>query len=833
MPKWWTFWAVVLAGLALAWLTSAPPAPLPASAPATDFSAARAMETVRDIGRAPHPIGTAEHARVREAIVARLDRLGLQTRTVQATAVRKTDDGFVGADVENIVGVLPGRDRTKPAVLLMAHYDSVPGSPAAADDSAGVASILETIRAVKARGTPAADLVVLITDGEETGLFGARAAFRDGSNAGYDLRRVGAVINLETRGSTGLAFMFETGRRSAGVIDRYARHAPRPAANSLTGWVYDRMPNGSDFTVAKEADLPGVNIAFIGRPFDYHSPTATAANLSQASLQHMGDQALAMTRAFLDEGPGSRAGDRVYADLFGLWLVAYPTWTGWLVLAVAAGLIAFAVTRPGRPPILDLVRGAGLLMLLLAWPALLLRLAWRLAPTGPDFYQSATSARFDFYFAGMALLAAGAALGVIGFTVRGRARWVLAGAAVIAGLVCSARGGFDIEGAVLGMVAALLFAGVVGRPLEGRAVTGGLMLGALVLGAVAQALAPGIAFLIAWPLLAAGLAAAILAARPDGLARAIAATAVAVVGLAWLLRLASPLFDGLGLTNPELLGAFAMLAGMIVAPFLMGWIAWGKGGHWTTAGCVIGGTALIAFVALSPPWSPRSPQPSHVLYVADTKTGRARVVSPGGALDPWSRGVLASYGAIRDGALPVLFAETAWWAEAGAVSSSIATPYGAMWSYPVPTCVAGRCPSWDESAGDPRFHYYPARNLGHAPGIVFHVPDGTRDLKVTLTFSRPVHMVHDAWSFEPDQGGFPDRVRSGQPYRVRWYGAEYPVVLSFRPDAPGPGTVLVQWAALRDGWPADAKPLPARPADAMRMSSSDSTVVTGEQTLSW
>nr|QQZ51290.1 hypothetical protein JKL49_09545 [Phenylobacterium glaciei] len=37
---------------------------------------------------------------------------------------------MIGGVVENLIGVLPGKDRKAPALALMAHYDSVPGSPA-------------------------------------------------------------------------------------------------------------------------------------------------------------------------------------------------------------------------------------------------------------------------------------------------------------------------------------------------------------------------------------------------------------------------------------------------------------------------------------------------------------------------------------------------------------------------------------------------------------------------------------------------------------------------------------------------------------------------------
>jgi len=106
-------------------------------------------------------------------------------------------------------------------------------------------------------------------------------------------------------------------------------------------------------------------------------------------------------------------------------------------------------------------------------------------------------------------------------------------------------------------------------------------------------------------------------------------------------------------------------------------------------------------------------------------------------------------------------------------------------------------------------------------------PAGTRDLKITLTFSA------DTEVFPPADREFSDQARAGKPYRVRWYPSDNGMVRVSTVPGARHGTVRVQWAALRDGWPADARPLPARPADIMPLSSSDATVVTGEQTLRW
>ena len=128
--------------------------------------------------------------------------------------------------MENLVGVLPGKDRAAPAVALMAHYDSVPASTGASDDAAGVASALEIVRAIKARGVPARDVIVLITDGEEAGLLGADAFFARDPLA----KRIGFVFNMDVRGSAGRVQMFQTGDRNGGAIRLLMANTPRPVA---------------------------------------------------------------------------------------------------------------------------------------------------------------------------------------------------------------------------------------------------------------------------------------------------------------------------------------------------------------------------------------------------------------------------------------------------------------------------------------------------------------------------------------------------------------------------------------------------------------------------
>jgi hypothetical protein len=350
------FWLVGSLALALliGVLSLQVPAPAGADAPATAFSAERAMADVREIAQRPHPVGSADHARVRLYLQQRMTDLGLEVST-QTGPISRGSARYLrrmGGDPEaaqftatNLIGVLPGRNPALPAVALMAHYDTVPMSAGAADDTAGLAAILETVRALQARGPSDRTLVVLFTDAEEIGLDGARIFW-----GGHPLRdRIGAVVNLEARGGGGRAMMFETGRGNAETIALFGRAGVLAdggvTANSLAGFVYERMPNGTDFTIPKERGVQGLNLAFIGRPAQYHG-NSTPDALDRGAVQHIGSQTLESADALLRAPalPAATA-NSVYADLFGRVIVSHPPAAGWGLLALALVLLGAAAWR--------------------------------------------------------------------------------------------------------------------------------------------------------------------------------------------------------------------------------------------------------------------------------------------------------------------------------------------------------------------------------------------------------------------------------------------------------------------------------------------------------
>ena len=73
--------------------------------------------------------------------------------------------------------------------------------------------------------------------------------------------------------------MFETSEGNGWLIEQLAQALPHPMATSMTMEVYRLMPNDTDFTIFMKHGMPGLNFAFIGGLYYYHSPEDTPANL--------------------------------------------------------------------------------------------------------------------------------------------------------------------------------------------------------------------------------------------------------------------------------------------------------------------------------------------------------------------------------------------------------------------------------------------------------------------------------------------------------------------------------------------------------------------------
>jgi hypothetical protein len=792
--------AAVIAAVLIAWFGEQPPSPAPASAPATAFSAGRAMADVVAIASVPHAMGSDANHAARNYLVTRMTALGLSPQIHAGVGAYQRETpkrlSITGGGVENLVGVLPGRDRAAPALVLMAHYDSVTASPGAADDAAGVATALEAVRAIAAKGVPARDVIVLLTDGEEAGLLGADAFYNRDPLA----KHVGFIFNMEARGAAGRVQMFQTGEGNGAAIDLLRRTAPHARASSLTGFIYAHMPNDTDFTVSRKTGIAGLNYAFLGHQFEYHSPTSTPATLDAGTLQDMGEQVLATAQAIaVSPSLPAKTADVVYNQIPGGITLAYPPVLGWLILAAAAGLIAIAVMRARRLeafPWTDVLRGVGAGLFAVVGGCAVLHFA-RLATGARSGFldQRFLLAQADRWEAAVMLLALGFLIFAAAELARGRRFIALLPLAAGLGscvFVALAHGGLDKIGLGMGVAAALLAVVSYGRPVSRAGAWAGVLLLGLIAATAVQVFAPVAAFVVGWPLLVASLAAVAssLSAR-KGIAALGAVALLAALGVGWVGGLAHTVYLALDLV--ELLGTPILLAALLLWPLA-------QPDEGAPPARLVGPTVLLAGVVLlvavrvADPYDARHPRVTDVGYYINQDSGRAWRFSAIADRTAWTDAVLKADG------------------------GQIAKLSDAYFSQPVDAAPA---PFLQEPA--------PQISLAkQADGtLLLHVapPPGVRGFLLIL---KP-----DTAAVIEQLSGAPRHLalKPGGDNVVRWAVAPQGLDMVIRPGAPGKRDDTFVDTAAR--WPASARPLPKRPANLMPLGDSDSTLVAGTRRFSW
>lgn len=303
-----------------------------------EFDHQRAIERLERIlgDQRPHPVDSDADDAVRERLIVELRAIGLQPRIQEATDCSDFPKSHTVScsHVRNVIAVLPGPNR--PALLLNAHYDSTPTGPGAADDGIGVATMLEVAALMKdaPRDRP---IIFLFNEGEEYGLNGAAAFIARDPLA----KTVGRLINMEARGVSGPASMFETNTPNGAAIADYGSVTRHPFANSLTADLAKLIPNSTDVVKFKVAGWETLNFAIVGNETRYHSPGDTVEALSRDSLAHMGSEVLASTRRLAGPEVATGKGQTVYADVAGL---SFPRLPQWLALT---GVALLTITTLG------------------------------------------------------------------------------------------------------------------------------------------------------------------------------------------------------------------------------------------------------------------------------------------------------------------------------------------------------------------------------------------------------------------------------------------------------------------------------------------------------
>lgn len=575
-----------------------PPAAVAEGAPATEFSSGRARKHVEAMAQRPHPVGSEEHAAVRAAVVGGLTSAGLAPEIQTATVIsQRRGSPYAAAVVNNVVAQLKGTEPGQKALMLTAHYDSVPTGPGASDDASGVATLIETARVLKSGPPLKNDVTFLITDAEENGLLGAKAFADEHPLA----KQVGLVLNFEARGNGGAVVMFETSARNGRLIEEFAKAAPHPVSNSLAYEVYKQLGNDTDLSIYKDRGVPGMNFAYFEGLTQYHTQLDTAAHADERSLQHQGSYAVALGRHFgnlkLDDLSG---GDAAYFNLPG---VAFVRYAGALTLPLAAltalvfaGVIVLGF-RKKQLTVKGLAGGFLGFLISVALAPLLYTVVWQLRRAVHNALGIAPQA--DIYNARIYLFA-----------------FLALTAALLAALYALYR-----------------------RRTSAQNLMAGGALGWLLLVFALTLMAPGASYVLLWPLLFSLLALGYLFAADGFTKNSFVPLAVASVGVIPAIMLLAPtinqVFNALVMNSILWISIIAALLFWLLIPqveLLTARRRWAL----PLAALALALGALV-FGARSSGFDASKPQETHLFYAMNANTGAAVWASAAERPDEWTK----------------------------------------------------------------------------------------------------------------------------------------------------------------------------------------------------
>lgn len=226
----------------------------------------------------------------------------------------------------NVLAKVVGSDPSLDAVLLSAHYDSVPTAYGTTDDGAGIASMLSILRYYADESTPQPlrSIVFNFNNNEEFGLLGAESFFyHPWSN------NVSVFLNLEGTGAGGRAILF---RASDYGVAKHFKAASTPHANSIfqQGFSDGIVRSETDYKVYTKKGLRGLDVAFYKPRNLYHTRRDSIRGSSKAALSHMFTNALDVTQSLanakrgdFDAVPDDKK-PAVFFDIFGTHLIVFP-----------------------------------------------------------------------------------------------------------------------------------------------------------------------------------------------------------------------------------------------------------------------------------------------------------------------------------------------------------------------------------------------------------------------------------------------------------------------------------------------------------------------------
>ncbi|MDR4988211.1 MAG: M28 family peptidase [Bacteroidales bacterium] len=612
-----------------------PPAVVPAEAPPEVFSAERAAMHLPHIASRPNPIGSIANREVFDYIRAQLVHLGYEPEIHAATLFTSHQSFQRFTWLNNLLLKIPGT-RGDQTLLIMGHYDTVISAPGASDNGAAVVTMLEALRMLQHHPPMKNNLIFFFPDGEEVGLLGAQA-FRE---LHPWAENIDLIINLEAMGTSGQSIMFETGNNNLNIIRQFAGTVPHPVGNSMTVEVYKRIGTATDYNVFRDDGYQGLNFAYIGNSFDYHTAGDNIENTDLRSVQHHGSHLAALLLHLGNESfePDARQ-NAVYFNTIGYGFVHYPY--GWVpVIAVIVALTALLLLIKGvRDKTISLRR---LLFGIITFSIHLLIIYWTFDAVfeliksgypGSDFRLLQYN-QLPLLF-GFSLIAVAFSAAFFHMIHRGAKGWQLSYLFSWVILIIWAGGDQLVIKSLVVLVLAVWVSLAHRKPAHAIDYWSSAVIVWVLLMLVVSFILPGASYLFVWPLVFClvpfGLSVMKKNPEPSGPLFLILFLLSAIPVLAWFPVIIKLFIEAMG---PGLIPVTMLVAGLAMGLMTPFYYLITRVRPWLIPGVLfLSGLVLLIAKAGSFDYSERHRQQNHVIYATDANSGKAYWM---GSRDAWT-----------------------------------------------------------------------------------------------------------------------------------------------------------------------------------------------------
>lgn len=251
-------------------------------------------------------VGSQGHTMAEDLLRRRLSEVGCEPYSGDAFDLKYTREH----EFTNLIGVIPGNNRSLPPILVGAHYDSVIAAPCADDNGAAVAICLAIAAGAHAAGGLERDLIVAIFDAEEPPYFmsesmGSNRFYADQLDqrgvhfamifdlVGHDISVPGEMLPLMSKvpglGGKDLSLpglknmLFMTGAESHVELSGIVSGTEMPRGLKLLATLNDYVGDMSDHGVFRRNGVPYLFFS-CGRWQHYHQVTDTPDRLNYEKM---------------------------------------------------------------------------------------------------------------------------------------------------------------------------------------------------------------------------------------------------------------------------------------------------------------------------------------------------------------------------------------------------------------------------------------------------------------------------------------------------------------------------------------------------------------------